>query len=143
MNKKRGDFEEVGETVKDSAQRIWLAGLGALSSAEESGTKIFKELVRKGTAYERKAEGTIEDLRGRVGVIAGKAQKSAAEAWDRVEEAWDERVAGTLQRIGVPSREEIADLTRKVERLTHLVEAKAKRPAAKRAGKKAAGSRTR
>jgi poly(hydroxyalkanoate) granule-associated protein len=142
MNKKRTDFEDVGETVKDSAQRVWLAGLGALSSAEERGGKIFKELVRKGTAYEKRAQGTFDGLKGQVGALAGKAQKGAAEAWDKVEEAWDDRVAGTLQRIGVPSREEIAKLTRKVEHLTELVEAKSKRPAAKRA-RKASASRSR
>ena len=32
-------------TVKESAQQIWLAGLGAFSKAQEEGGKVFDALV--------------------------------------------------------------------------------------------------
>ena len=35
-------------TVKDNAQHIWLAGLGALATASEEGGKVFEDLVEKG-----------------------------------------------------------------------------------------------
>ena len=35
-------------TVKDNAQHIWLAGLGALATAGEEGSRVFEDLVEKG-----------------------------------------------------------------------------------------------
>jgi len=126
MAKKKIDVEKLQKDAKESANRIWLAGLGALSTAEKEGSKVFKELVKKGEAYEKKARTQLKGLRGSVETAASKAKDSAASAWDKVEGAWDERVAATLRRIGVPSKEEISRLTRRVEELTNLVEGKAK-----------------
>jgi len=127
MAKKKIDVEDLQKNVKESAQRIWLAGLGALATAEEEGGKLFKNLVKKGEAYESKAKGKLEGLRDQVGDVAGKARQGATGAWGKVEDAWDDKVAGTLRKIGVPSRDEISNLTRRVEELTALVESKARR----------------
>jgi len=129
------DIDKLQKDAKESANRIWLAGLGALSTAEKEGSKVFKELVKKGEAYEKKARTQLKDLRGSVESAAGKAKDTAVTAWDKVEGAWDDRVAATLRRIGVPSKEEISRLTHRVEELTALVEGKAK---PKRARKTAA-----
>lgn len=145
MAKKKMDVEDLQKNVKESAQRIWLAGLGALATAEEEGGKLFKNLVKKGEAYESKAKGKLDGLRDQVEDVAGKARKSAAGAWDKVEEAWDDKVAGTLRRIGVPSRDEISNLTTRVEQLTAMVESKARgvRRKATAARKKATPTRRR
>ncbi len=126
MAKKKIDVEDLQKNVKESAQRIWLAGLGALATAEEEGGKLFKNLVKKGEAYESKAKGKLEGLREQVGDVAGKVRQGATGAWGKAEEAWDDKVAGTLRKIGVPSRDEISNLTRRVEELTALVEKKAR-----------------
>jgi poly(hydroxyalkanoate) granule-associated protein len=136
MAKKRIAVEDLQKNMKDSAQKIWLAGLGALATAEEEGGKLFKNLVKKGEAYESKAKGKLEGLRGQVEVVAGKAKQGATGAWDKVEEAWDDKVAGTLRRIGVPSKEEIHHLSKRVEELTAMVESKAR-------GARARGARAR
>jgi poly(hydroxyalkanoate) granule-associated protein len=132
---KRKTAQHVPHEVKESTQKIWLAGLGALSSAEEQGSKLFKNLVKKGEAYEKKAMGALGDLKQQVGKMTDEAQKSATKAWEKVEGVWDDRVAGTLQRIGVPSKDEISNLTKKVEDLTELVEAKSRRARVRRTAK--------
>jgi len=132
MAKKKIDIDKLQKDAKESANRIWLAGLGALSTAEKEGSKVFKELVKKGEAYEKKARTQLKGLRGSVETAASKAKDSAASAWDKVEGAWDDRVAATLRRIGVPSKEEIGRLTHRVEELTALVEGKAKPKAARK-----------
>ncbi len=144
MAKKKIDVKKIQKNVKDSANRIWLAGLGALSTAEKEGSKAFKDLVKKGEAYEKKARVQLKDLRGSVESAAGKAKDSAVSAWDRVEDAWDDRVAGTLRRVGVPSKEEISRLTQRVEELTALVEGKSKSKRARKApaGRKRAAKST-
>lgn len=135
MAKKKLDVEELQKNVKESAQKVWLAGLGALAAAEEEGGKVFKSLIKKGQAYESRAKGKLDGLREQIGDAAGKAKHQAVGAWDKVEDAWDDRVAATLKRIGVPSRDEIAHLTRRVQELTALVESKAKKGARSRTKK--------
>jgi glutathione S-transferase len=51
------------EEIRDSVQKIWLAGLGALAATEEEGVKIFNSLVEKGEAYE--ARGKKEAAKAR------------------------------------------------------------------------------
>ena len=46
--------------------------------------------------------------------VRGKAGKT----WKRVEGAFDNQVTMALHRLGVPTRTEIVDLTRRVETLT-------------------------
>jgi hypothetical protein len=64
--------------------------------------------------------------------------------WDGLEHVFQVRVARALKQLGVPTSEELAALTRKVDALTRSVRELAgkKRPVAKRAvAKKAPASR--
>ena len=108
--------------MKDSAHKIWLAGLGALSAAEEEGTKVFKSLVERGTAFESRSREGYDSVKTRVEDVAGGARDRAEASWEKVESKLDDAVTAALGRIGVPSREEIATLTRRVEELTAIVE---------------------
>jgi len=141
-----------GVRVKDSANKIWLAGLGAFAMAEEEGGKLFKGLVEKGKKFEEVGREKLGEARGRVEELAESAKEKveaatgdvrdrASELFERVEDRWDERMASALQRFGVPSRDEIARLTRRIEELTRLVE---KRPVTQRArpARKAGSRRT-
>ena len=44
-NDKKKPGAQLSSTVKDSAQQIWLAGLGAFAKAQEEGNKVFEALV--------------------------------------------------------------------------------------------------
>lgn len=103
--------KKIQDEVKDSAHRIWLAGLGALAAAEEEGSKLFTRLVERGKGFE--AEGKEQ---------FAKAKKKAEKAYEDVSETVDDKVTAALHRLGVPTREEIKRLTKKVEELTAKVE---------------------
>lgn len=142
-------FKDVQEDVRESAQKIWLAGLGALSVAEEEGSKLFRNLVEKGKGWEGKGKEAVQDVKGDVEEAVDRAKGRAENVWDRVEERLDDAVGSALNRLGVPSRDEIATLTRRVEDLTRVVEnlkaepAPAKKPAARKpAAKKPATRKT-
>lgn len=111
---------DLASELKESAHRIWLAGLGALAVAEEEGSKLFRTLVERGEEME---------TRGREGVkeAGGRARKRAATAWDSLEEGFESRVGSVLQHLGVPTRAELEELSRRVEELTAALE-KARRP---------------
>lgn len=115
--------------VQESLHRIWLAGLGALSRAEEEGGKVFKNLVERGEEYEKKSRTGLENVMSKVEAKAGAAREKAETTWNKVEGKVDDLVTAALRRTGIPSREEIATLTQRVEELTRVVEQLKKGPA--------------
>lgn len=92
--------------MKDSAHKIWLAGLGAMAAAGEEGEKLFNRLVEKGEEWESRGKDRVEEAKSRV-----------ESAWGDVEKTLDDKVANVLHRMGVPTREEIRELTKRVEEL--------------------------
>lgn len=126
--KSRGGLSETElvRTVRDSAQQIWLAGLGAWGKTRDEGVKVFNALVKEGKGIEshtRKLAGA------RVGIVTSQMSKAASGAqaratatWDKLEHVFEQRVARALHRLGVPTSKEIEALTRRVESLTASVE---------------------
>ena len=48
-------------SVKDSAQQIWQAGLGAFTRAQAEGSKAFESLVKEGVSIQRKTQAVAEE----------------------------------------------------------------------------------
>lgn len=108
--------------LRESANRIWLAGLGALSMAEEEGGKLFKNLVERGESLESRGKKKVKKVQAKIGDRVDEARDKAGSTWGRFEELVDEKVAATLQKVGVPARDEIQRLTQRVEELTRKVD---------------------
>ncbi len=122
-------------SLKESAYHIWLAGLGAYSVAGEEGNRLFKQLVDKGAELDEANKERILELAERAKGLKGDAKG----AWDKLSTPFEGGLATAMHRLGVPTREEIVNLTQRVEELTKLV-AKTKatpKPAAKPAAKAA------
>lgn len=126
MTKKKTRKKKQSE-VRESAQKIWFAGLGALSLAEEEGTKLFSRLVKEGEGFEKRGKEQFEKVQEKVEDVRDAAESK----WDKLGSTFDERVASTLNKLGVPSRHEIQRLTKRVEELTTKVDQLNKRPRAK------------
>lgn len=117
MVKKKVEKENPFE-IKESAHRIWLAGLGALASAEEEGGKLFKSLVSKGKKVEARGKVQLDKVKGQV----KKARTKAESTFDKFGGAIDDKVAAAVKRLGVPTRTEVQKLTRRVEALNKKVD---------------------
>ena len=116
MAKKKS--KELQNDIMESAHKIWLAGLGAVAMAEEEGGKFFSNLMEKGQKLEKKSKQHVEKARG---TVAG--MKTVAESyWDTFGRTIDDRVTAVIHRIGVPTKDEIEALTKKVENLTVAVD---------------------
>lgn len=128
---------QLTQTVKDSAQQIWLAGLGAFAKAQEEGNKVFEALVKEGEAIQKKtrkladekfsvvrktADEKLADVRkvadAKMAAVSGKA----AGTWDRLEQVFEDRVARALSSLGVPTKKEIDKLSKRVAELTATVQ---------------------
>jgi poly(hydroxyalkanoate) granule-associated protein len=104
--------------VADNAHQIWLAGLGAVATAQEEGGKLFKNLVEKGQSFEKAGKDQVEKAKGAVTGV-----KVVAESyWETFERTLDEKVTSVIHRIGVPTKDEIDTLTAKVENLTAAID---------------------
>ena len=108
-------------TVKDSAQQIWLAGLGAFAKAQEEGNKVFDALVKEGLSIQRKtqvvAEERITEATSKMTHMASGISSRAAGQWDKLESIFEERVAKALAKLGVPSSKDLAALSARVDAL--------------------------
>lgn len=122
-------------TVKESAQEIWLAGLGAFSKAQEEGGKVFEALVKEGTALQRKTQAVAEEKLGevttRMSTMAGDVGAKAGQQWDKLEAIFEERTSRALGKLGVPSAKDIAALVQRIDVLEAQV-AKLGKPASTR-----------
>jgi poly(hydroxyalkanoate) granule-associated protein len=117
---------QVPADVVDAAQRVWVAGLGALMMAQKEGGKLFAALVEQGLALEKAGLTPSAAVRGAAGNAAGAAAdvvKMAEDTWEKLQRAFDAQVTAALHRLGVPTRDEMVKLTKKVERLTAAIEA--------------------
>ncbi len=111
--------------LKESAHEIWLAGLGAFSLAGEEGGKLFKQLVEKGSELEEVNKARISDLVEKATALKDEAKTAVK----KVAAPLESGLNSAMQRLGVPTRDEIVNLTKRVEELTKVV-AKTKAQAA-------------
>jgi poly(hydroxyalkanoate) granule-associated protein len=133
--------------VKDSAQQIWLAGMGAFSKAQAEGGKVFEALIKEGTALQRKTQGLAEDkiseVTGRMTSMAGEVQSKAGQHWDKLETIFEERTAKALNKLGVPSAKDVEALIKRIDALSaQVAKLSQTAPAKKAAATKPAAKRT-
>lgn len=113
--------EQLSKRLSESAQQVWLAGVGAFGRAQAEGTKLFETLVKEGLSLEQTtrkvAGGKAQAMRDAVETTVGQARERASDTWDRLEKVFEERVHRALRRLEVPSREDLTALIDRVDAL--------------------------
>jgi poly(hydroxyalkanoate) granule-associated protein len=139
---------QLAGTIKESANQIWLAGLGAFAKAQEEGGRVFETLVKEGIAIQRKtqavAEERISDATTRMASMATDLSSKASGQWDKLEGIFEERVERALKKLGVPTARDVEALVARVDELNRSVQrlgAKSGSRAATPVAKKAAPKR--
>jgi poly(hydroxyalkanoate) granule-associated protein len=105
----------LGSTVRESAHNIWLAGLGAFAKAQEEGGKLFETLVREGEIVQQRARKSADDK-------IAEVSATASGTWEKLEQVFEDRVARALRGLGVPTGEDVKELSARVSELTKVVE---------------------
>ncbi len=116
--------ERFSRKLSDSAQQIWLAGLGAFGRAQAEGSRVFDNLVKEGENIEarnREQTGDTPRWRDNVEEHLGEAREKASGTWDKVEKAFDDRVQGVLKRLHIPTAEDVAALNARIDALNTRV----------------------
>ncbi len=115
--------EALGQSVAESAQKIWLAGLGAFSRARNDGDGLFNTLVEQGKGLRSRARDAADQAMKNVRTQADATLTEAQGQWGKLEQLFEERMSRSLNRLGVMTREEIDDLSRQVQELNASVQA--------------------
>lgn len=128
---------QLANSVKDSAQQIWQAGLGAFAKAQGEGGKVFESLVKEGVSIQRRTQAAAEEKLGEVSnrmtKLSDDVQARAGQQWDKLESIFEERVAKALGKLGVPSSKDIDALIHRIDTLSANVARLSKAPAARKA----------
>lgn len=110
-------LQNASEEVKANAGKIWLAGVGAMAMAGEEGQKLFAGLVEKGEAFEGRDRIPVDAVKQGV----GSAKERVEDMVGRFEDVFNDKVGMALQKLGVPTREEISGLTDRVDALMEAI----------------------
>lgn len=115
--------ESLQNELSKRGREVWLAGLGALATVEEEGSKLFGNLVDRGEEFEKERQDELEKA-------TEKAREQRDEALSQLEEASEETQSllfntmnSALERFGVPNQTEIDRLSKKVDKLSRQVDA--------------------
>lgn len=135
---------KAADRIKDSAQQIWLAGLGAFAKMQQEGSKAFEALVKDGAGMQKKtqqaAEETLAQAQQRMAGFASEFGTKAAGQWGKLENIFEDRVARALEKLGAPTPADMAALQARVEALE--AQLKKQQPAAAAAPRKATARKT-
>jgi poly(hydroxyalkanoate) granule-associated protein len=116
----RGDQaagEGAGDALRESAERIWLAGLGAFERMKSEGPRMFETLVEQGRSMSAQAKDAADKaLRG-----MREANFEGAGRWEKFEQAIQERVSKSLSGLGVMTNREVEALSKQVAELNEHV----------------------
>jgi poly(hydroxyalkanoate) granule-associated protein len=142
-NRNTGGGDSAG--IGDSAQKIWLAGLGAFERARAEGPRMFDTLVEQGKSLGGQARDAADQALRNL----KESASTAGGRFDKLEQVFEDRVSRSLSRLGVLTRAEVADLNQGVRELADQVRglmaqqaegARGTAKAARKTGKRAAGT---
>ena len=152
MAKKESKAKQRVSEITEQLDNVFLAGLGAFANAQKMGSETFESLVKDGEKFRKEAskktEKLIDDVQDSVREMRDDAEERAEGLLDRVRDrsklnklqsAFDKRVADAMDRMNVPSKNDIDKINRKLDKILKAIEPKAKKPATRKkaAAKKA------
>ncbi|WP_420629992.1 phasin family protein [Candidatus Leptofilum sp.] len=99
----------------EGIRRALLASVGAVSVAQGEAEKFVKRLVEKGEIAEKDGRALLNDL-------AENRKQRAQESSKRVSDELEKRMEGLLNRMNIPTKSDIEQLSNKVAELTKKIE---------------------
>jgi len=152
MAKKESKAKQRVSEFTEQLDNVFLAGLGAFANAQKMGSETFESLVKDGEKFRKEAskktEKLIDEVQDSVREMRGDAEEKAEGLLDRVRDrskltklqsTFDRRVADAMDRMNVPSKNDIDKINKKLDKIRKAIEPKAKKPATRKkaAAKKA------
>ncbi len=118
----------LADMVRDSAEDIWMAGLGAFSKAQREGNKVFGALVSEGKLLQGKVRDAAGTVAGKLNVVNKLADTrieladKAVAGWGKLGQLLEDRTSDALGRFGVATKHDIDALSRRVAKVATELE---------------------
>jgi poly(hydroxyalkanoate) granule-associated protein len=112
-------FTAATQTTVDSARQMWMAGLGAFVKTGHEGGRLFSTLVEEGEKFQDKVSNKTSD---QVTDAVDGVMNKASGQWDKLEAILEDRVIKVLDKLGVPTKDDVAELIEKIDALQETVE---------------------
>lgn len=117
----------------DVLRNTWASTLGALTSAQTEMEKQIRLLLKKNKITAKDAAGMLKELSARIAAERKRALKELESRMKTVQTRLkkerkavgrivDDAVQGALATFNIPSRQEIGELTRKVDELSKKID---------------------
>jgi poly(hydroxyalkanoate) granule-associated protein len=134
------------ERVLDTMNQIWLAGLGAMAKAHQGAPQMLHDLAAEGARIQANTRGSAEkalggllnDVKATIDSGLSQVRGQAGDALDNLETIFQTRVRRALTQLGVPSSDDVASLSKRVDRLNVSINKLARKPAS---GRRSPGTR--
>src|SRR5512135_3301637 len=108
---------QLGQAVSQSAQKIWLAGLGAFARARTEGDKLFDILAEQGKVIRSRSHKAADQALKKVRSQADATISNAQGTWATLAQVFEDRVSRSLTRLGVLPSKDVDELARQVAEL--------------------------
>lgn len=112
-----------GPSLGESAQQVWLAGIGALARAQAEGSRFFEQLAEEGRGVAdagsdgKGVAARLEGMRQSVDAAMERTYARAGETWDSLGRVFERRIQQTLRLMDVPTRQDIDLLGARIDAL--------------------------
>ncbi len=116
------------QTTMDSARQMWMAGLGAFVKTGHEGGRLFSTLVEEGEKFQDKVSSKTTH---QVNDTVDSVMNSAAGQWDKLEAILEDRVIKVLDKLGVPTKDDVSQLVEKIDALQAAVDESMAKPVPK------------
>jgi poly(hydroxyalkanoate) granule-associated protein len=128
------------ERVLDTMNQIWLAGLGAMAKAHQGAPQMLHSLAAEGARIQANTRGSAEkalggllsDVKATIDSGVSQVRGQAGDALDNLETIFQTRVRRALTQLGVPSSDDVASLSKRVDKLNASIGKLARKPASAR-----------
>lgn len=103
------------------ADRVWFAGLGVMALARTESAKVLRLLVEQGEYLEKEGLSPARLAESATDAI-GRVATGAKDLVEQFQDVLDARIAAALHRLGLPTREEIGALSKRIDELATSID---------------------
>jgi len=144
VDKVEGSAQPVVSPLYKAARNLLLASIGAVALSKQEIESLVNRLVEKGEITEKDGRKLVDDLVSRTKDVGQMVEKKTGEqvnkTTSKTEDILNKRIEAILNTMNIPSKQDIEQLTRKIDALARKVSnldkklsAETKKPAVKKA----------
>ena len=112
------DGKEAGGSFIELLRKVMLAGVGAVAMSRDETEQFVSKLVERGELAQKDAEKLLHDVQSRLRQNRPNVQLQAEKVTTRAQQGMEE----FLNRLNIPSKRDIEDLSAKIAQLAARVE---------------------